>query len=113
MGIEHPYPVERARRLSGKSRDVFAAIVSPLKCCGSPELRPLISAGRSPQDRAVLELMLLLFRAMALPAAGHQDVVLENLALRHQLRTLQRTVKRPRLRSRERVFGVLLATVWQ
>jgi hypothetical protein len=48
--------------------------------------------------------MVLLFRAIALACRGHQDVVLENLALRHQLRTLQRTVTRPHLRTRERMF---------
>jgi hypothetical protein len=56
----------------------------------------------------VLELTLLLFRAIGLACRGHQDAVLENLPLRHQLRTLQRTVKRPHLRSRERVFWVAL-----
>jgi hypothetical protein len=35
----------------------------------------------------VLDLMVLLFRAIALACRGHQDVVLENLALRYQLRT--------------------------
>ncbi len=44
---------------------------------------------------------------------GHHDVVLENLALRHQLRTLQRRVKRPHLRTRDRMFWVLLATAWR
>jgi hypothetical protein len=41
---------------------------------------------------------------------GHHDVVLESLALRHQLRTWQRRVKRPHLRSRDRLFWVLVAT---
>src|ERR1700704_1917691 len=38
---------------------------------------------------------------------------LENLALRHQLRTLQRRMKRPHLRTRDRMFWVLLATAWR
>ena len=42
---------------------------------------------------------------------GHHDVVLENVALRRQLRTLQGRVKRPHLRTRDRCF-VLLATAW-
>jgi hypothetical protein len=61
----------------------------------------------------VLELLVLLCRAIAGACRGHQDVVLENLALRHQLRKLPRTVKRPHLRTGERLFWVLLATVWQ
>ena len=58
-------------------------------------------------------LTLLLLRAITLACRGHHDVVLENLALRHQLRTLQRRVKRPHLRTRDRMFWVLLATAWR
>ena len=36
----------------------------------------------------------------------------ENLALRHQLGVLGRTVKRPRLRKRDRIFWVWLSKVW-
>jgi putative transposase len=61
----------------------------------------------------VLELLVLLARAMALACRGHQDIVLENLALRHQLRTLQRSVKRPHLRTGDRLFWVVLATAWR
>src|SRR6516225_588790 len=39
-------------------------------------------------------------------------LVLENLALRHQLGVLQRTAPRPRLRAPDRVFWVLLARLW-
>jgi hypothetical protein len=61
----------------------------------------------------VLELLLLLLRAIALACRGHEDVVLENIARRHQLRTLQRSVKRPRLRTADRVFWVLFASAWR
>ena len=61
----------------------------------------------------MFELILLLLRAITVACRGHHDVVLENLALRHQLRTLQRRVKRPRLRTRDRLFWVVLASVWQ
>ena len=61
----------------------------------------------------MIELTLLLLRAITLACRGHHDVVLENLALRHQLRTLQRGVKRPHLRTRDRMFWVLLATAWR
>src|SRR5262249_56537280 len=40
------------------------------------------------------------------------DLVLENLALRHQLAVLQRTARRPRLRPSDRVFWVLLSRLW-
>jgi hypothetical protein len=38
-----------------------------------------------------------------------RSLVLENLALRHQLAVLQRTVPRPRLRTADRLFWVLLS----
>jgi hypothetical protein len=39
-------------------------------------------------------------------------LVLENLALRHQLAVLQRTARRPCLRPSDRVFWVLLCRLW-
>ena len=41
-----------------------------------------------------------------------RSLVLENLALRHQLAVLQRTAPRPRLRTSDRLFWVLLARLW-
>jgi putative transposase len=41
-----------------------------------------------------------------------RSLVLENLALRHQLVVLQRTVPRPRLRTADRLFWVLLSSLW-
>src|SRR5262249_30058515 len=75
--------------------------------------RALIFGDGSHQDRPVLELLVVLARAIALACRGHHDIVLENLALRHQLRTLQRSVKRPHLRTRDRLFWVVLATAWR
>ncbi|HET9830563.1 MAG TPA: helix-turn-helix domain-containing protein [Vicinamibacterales bacterium] len=43
---------------------------------------------------------------------GHHDLVLENMALRQQLQTLQRDT-RPHLRTRDRMFWVLLALTWR
>jgi putative transposase len=40
-------------------------------------------------------------------------LVLENLALRHQLAVLHRTAPRPRLRPSDRLFWVLLARLWR
>src|SRR2546426_8389620 len=39
-------------------------------------------------------------------------VSLENVALRHQLAVLQRSVGRPRLRRRDRLFWVGLSRLW-
>ena len=61
----------------------------------------------------MFELVFLIARAIVAACRGHQDVVLENVALRHQLRMLQRNVKRPRLRAIDRMIWVLLASVWR
>ena len=52
-------------------------------------------------------------RALALACRGHQELVFENIALRQQLRALQRTIRRPQLRTLDRVFWVLLANTWE
>ena len=52
-------------------------------------------------------------RSIALICGGHRVVVLENLALRQQLAVLTRTVKRPQLRSTDRLFWILLAKGWR
>ncbi|MCP4594339.1 MAG: hypothetical protein GY842_26720 [bacterium] len=44
--------------------------------------------------------------------AGRATIVAENLAPRHQLGVLQRSVKRPRLRQRDRILWVWLSRFW-
>jgi hypothetical protein len=61
----------------------------------------------------VLETIPLLIGALALACRGHRELVLENLALRQQLNTLKRTVTRPRLQRRDRVFWIVLAKTWR
>src|SRR5262249_27238177 len=41
-----------------------------------------------------------------------RSLMLENLALRHQLAVLQRSSPRPRLRACDRLFWVLLCRLW-
>jgi putative transposase len=43
----------------------------------------------------------------------HRALVLENVALRHQLTVLHRTAPRPRLRRSDRLFWVLLSRLWR
>ena len=43
---------------------------------------------------------------------SRQALVLENLALRHQIGVLRRSVKQPRLKPRDRGFWVLLSRIW-
>src|SRR5947209_13520574 len=57
--------------------------------------------------------LLVLLRSVALICSGHRAVALENLALRQQLAVFKRTVQRPPLRPRDRLFWVLLAHAWR
>ena len=54
-----------------------------------------------------------LLRSLALICGGHRTVALENLALRQQLAVFRRTVKRPQLRHRDRLFWTLLTHAWR
>jgi hypothetical protein len=54
-----------------------------------------------------------LLRTLISALACHRMLVLENLALRNQIAVLQRSVKRPRLKNRDRLFWVLLSRIWQ
>ena len=56
-----------------------------------------------------IRLILGLLRAFLLPRTA---LVAENLALRQQLAVLQVSVKRPRLRTRDRIFWVWLSRLW-
>jgi hypothetical protein len=64
----------------------------------------------------VLVVMGILGHLLSVFSLGRRDVtdpILENLALRQQLTVLQRSVKRPRLRRRDRAFCVVLSRVWR
>src|SRR3977135_2766367 len=52
-------------------------------------------------------------RSLALICGGHRAVALANLARRQQLAVFKRTVGRPPLRHRDRLFWMLLANAWQ
>lgn len=60
----------------------------------------------------MITLLLHLLRLFPFLCGGHRQLVLENLALRHQLNIYRRTVPRPRLRPPDRLFWVGLARVW-
>jgi putative transposase len=57
----------------------------------------------------ILYMVLTLIRALV---RNHSSLALENLALRQQLAVLRRSVKRPKLRRRDRLFWVLLKRYW-
>ena len=60
----------------------------------------------------MITLLLHLFRLLPFLCGGHRQLVLENLALRHQLAVYKRTVSRPTLRRTDRLFWVWLARAW-
>ena len=57
----------------------------------------------------ILKAVLVFLRAMLIPKV---HVAVENLALRQQLAVLRQSVKRPKLRLRDRVFWVWLSRLW-
>jgi hypothetical protein len=75
-----------------------------------PPASPLNFRPVSWDDAAMITLIL---TGLLRTARTQRVLVLENLALRHQLAVLQRTVPRPLLRASDRVFWVLLARVWR
>ena len=81
--------------------------------CGSPELHPsrcqLILARDTPHDRSMLQLIVLIGRALALAGRGHHELVLGDVALRQQLWAMKRTTARARVRTSDRLFWIVLA----
>ena len=57
----------------------------------------------------VIRILMMLFRAFF---GNRANLAAENLALRHQLTVLQRSVKQPKIRHRDRIFWVWLSRLW-
>jgi len=57
----------------------------------------------------IVRVVLAFLRALML---GRTGLAAENLALRHQLAVLERSVKRPQLRKRDRILWVWLSRLW-
>jgi putative transposase len=57
-------------------------------------------------------MILCLFRFVRLLCSGQQSIVIENAALRLQLRAFQRTRRRPVLTASDRLFWCALAKLW-
>ena len=57
----------------------------------------------------VIRMVWVFFRGLL---AGSAVLAAENLALRQQINVLQRSVKRPKLRKRDRIFWVWLSRLW-
>src|SRR5207245_2793401 len=78
-------------------------------------IRLRIESGRSPHPSRPGAVMILVLGVWAFVRAllGNSAAVsLENVVLRHQLAVLQRSVRRPRLRRRDRLLWVALSQLW-
>ncbi len=64
---------------------------------------------RTGVEMGLLQACVLLFRAILVPKAR---LAIENLALRQQVAVFKQSVKRPKLRPRDRVFWVCLSRLW-
>jgi putative transposase len=60
----------------------------------------------------MLQLFIVVGRALALGLRGHGELVLENLALRQQLMAMKRANSRPRLEAHDRLFWIALRRIW-
>ena len=60
----------------------------------------------------MFSLVATLLRVLCSGFQAHQQLMLENLALRHQLVVLKRSVAKPKLRSSDRLLWVLLQQYW-
>jgi hypothetical protein len=61
---------------------------------------------------AMLSIVRVVMRSLAAALQTHRHLVLENLALRHQLLVLNRTAKTPAFRNPDRLFWAVLSTLW-
>src|SRR6266567_2248646 len=60
----------------------------------------------------MITVLLHFVRLLPFLCGGHRQLVLENLALRHQLAVYKRTLTRPKLHATDRLFWAWLARVW-
>lgn len=64
---------------------------------------------REPQTMGISQSIFLFIRAFIM---GRAAAAVENLALRQQVAVFKQSVKRPKLRPRDRIFWVLLSRLW-
>jgi hypothetical protein len=61
---------------------------------------------------AMLSLVLAVLRSLAAGLHCRRNLVMENLALRHQLLVLKRTIMAPAIRNSDRLFWAALSAMW-
>src|SRR5262245_3766153 len=87
-------------------------IISPLGAVRRQNTSKLNFAPAPATIHPMLELLIVVVRALTLALRGHRELVLENLALRQQLAAFHRTT-RCRLRARDRFFWMVLGRSWE
>ncbi|UCF93561.1 MAG: hypothetical protein JSW39_05200 [Desulfobacterales bacterium] len=60
----------------------------------------------------MMKMLLRLLLSILLGPRKDSDLALENLALRQQVTAMKRSIKRPQLRSRDRLLWVVLSRFW-
>ena len=105
----------RDAQLFGQSRTLRIKQLLGLNgSCRSPESdRAVHPAIKGETGSPMLATLVVALRSLALICGGQRAVALENLALRQQLAVFKRTVTRPQLRRRDRLFWMLLAKAWR
>jgi hypothetical protein len=64
-------------------------------------------------EKAILKILtMLIFEFLRLIFRNKQNIIMENLALRQQLAVQQRYIKRPKIKSTDRIFWVWLSRIW-
>ncbi len=58
---------------------------------------------------SICKVLFLLFRGLFV---SRSNLILENLALRQQLTVQQRTIKRPKLKNKDRIFWSWISQIW-
>src|SRR5262245_14427211 len=61
----------------------------------------------------MLNTIVIVLRTISLIFGGHEEVALENLALREQVGIFQRSVRHPKIRQSDRLFRAWLQKVWE
>jgi hypothetical protein len=110
--------MERRRGCLPSSAKVRSSFGCSYGVPGSPKScrsrrRLIFSIEAATHVRPMWSTILILFRTLFLILGGYEKVALENLALREQLGILQRSVQRPKIRQRDRLFWVCLQRVWR
>jgi hypothetical protein len=57
-------------------------------------------------------MLALIVRFLLAGLQSRRSLILENLALRHQVEVLKRSAKRPRITNRDRALWVILSRIW-